>query len=207
MGLTRLKFYNKISKMDYKQRKIKMIEMRNKGMTLQKIADKFKISRERVRQIVNNIKTKKIQKIRFKKEKDNNIFERKKIIYSLLKIAGKEQMKKVLQGLVNYNQQLRLIENYFKNISKQTGVNEGSRGRYRELVRKRDNHKCQLCGVKWIKGRKFDVHHIYDENGENTKKCDKEFNKQITLCHQCHLRVDNWKRNNRGLDKRQDIKI
>ena len=54
-----------------------MIEMRDKGTTLQKIGDKFKISRERIRQIVNNIKTKKIQNIRFK-EKDNNIFERKK---------------------------------------------------------------------------------------------------------------------------------
>lgn len=182
--------------MDYKQRKIKMIEMRDKGTTLQKIGDKFKISRERIRQIVNNIKTKKIQNIRFKREKDNNIFERKKIIYPLLEIAGKEQIRKVLQGLVNYNQELRPIENYFKNISYDSG-----RDRYRELVRKRDNQKCQLCGAKWIKGRKFDIHHIYDENGENTKKCDKEFNKQITLCHQCHLRVDSWKISKGGLTK------
>ena len=67
----------------------------------------------------------------------------------------------------------------------------------RELVRKRDNYTCQNkeCGLVWTVGmRRFDVHHIKDENGDLTKKYDgKEYalkkGHMITYCHKCHLNL------------------
>jgi predicted transcriptional regulator len=60
----------------------------------------------------------------------------------------------------------------------------------REIVRIRDNFTCQLCGKIWIKGRKFDVHHL-DCIKEKTQQYDKpeEFSNMITLCHKCHLNI------------------
>jgi len=64
-----------------------------------------------------------------------------------------------------------------------------------EVVRKRDNHTCLLCGKVWHEGqRRFDVHHL-DEESENDKSCDnyKKFNRMITLCHKCHLNLKHIK--------------
>lgn len=57
-------------------------------------------------------------------------------------------------------------------------------------IRKRDNFKCQECGLSEKKqGRKLDVHHIdYD------KKNDIETN-LISLCRSCHTKTQ-YKRNN-----------
>lgn len=73
----------------------------------------------------------------------------------------------------------------------------GGRGHFRELVRMRDNHTCQICLKKWEKGeRRLDVHHE-DERFEGRSKekgickIDKEnYDKMITLCHKCHLNLD-----------------
>jgi len=51
---------------------------------------------------------------------------------------------------------------------------------FKESIRKRDNHTCQVCGEVYTSGRKFAVHHIdYDK-----KNC-QPFN-LITLCISCH---------------------
>lgn|SRR3990167_3299990 len=63
--------------------------------------------------------------------------------------------------------------------------------RTRELVRMRDKHTCQICHIKWKKGkRRFDVHHK-DKDPEKTKKYDriKDMGGLITLCHSCHLNL------------------
>ncbi len=191
-----------------------MEKLYKEGKTLKEIGEKYNITRQRVYQILHHITTSsknKFKKYKLFKEINLIIKERKRIIYPLLDLVNKEEIQKVLQGLVNYNQLLRPIENYFKNIyyknknriinkdvvcyryKNKINIGTNLRERYRELIRGRDNQKCQLCGLKWIKGRRLDIHHIYDENGENTRKCDKEFNKQITLCHQCHSQIDRWK--------------
>lgn len=78
------------------------------------------------------------------------------------------------------------------NISQITGMKSGSRNRVRELVRIRDNHSCQLCGVQWKPGeRRLDVHHK-DCLKEKTQYCDnyeREQKNLITLCHTCHLNL------------------
>ena len=59
----------------------------------------------------------------------------------------------------------------------------------KELIRDRDNHKCQECGCPEIECyRKLDVHHI-DYNKEN---CNKK--NLISLCSNCNLKV-NYNRN------------
>ena len=72
----------------------------------------------------------------------------------------------------------------------------------KEIVRKRDNHTCQICGLVWEDGcRKLDVHHL-DENlegevGRKYKNC-KNIDRQITLCHKCHLNLDHIRKKMMG---------
>lgn len=54
----------------------------------------------------------------------------------------------------------------------------------KELIRKRDNYRCQICGTPQEKClRKLDVHHK-DRNKNNINP-----NNLITLCRICHLKV------------------
>jgi len=148
------------------------------GKTYQEIGDKYGITRQRIHQIVKNIKT---------HNKKENIYLRERL------------------GLINRN--FNSLEDYFEywaqenefknpvfeilnwlNISQITDIKEGSRDRFRELVRIRDNHTCQLCGRRWKKGeRRFDTHHIYSKG--NSKNDWGNHTKVITLCHRCHLNI------------------
>lgn len=62
--------------------------------------------------------------------------------------------------------------------------------RYREEIRQRDNHTCQLCGSPPPDYRSLPVHHI------NYDKHDLSPSNLITLCHSCHARThakrDHW---------------
>ena len=53
----------------------------------------------------------------------------------------------------------------------------------RELIRKRDNYCCRLCGEKQVT-KKHAVHHI-DYNKENNDPIN-----LITLCHICHMKTN-----------------
>ena len=55
-------------------------------------------------------------------------------------------------------------------------------------IRKRDNHACQLCGIKQ-NGRAHDVHHV-DYNKKNNRQ-----ENLVSLCHKCHMKT-NHNRNN-----------
>lgn len=68
-----------------------------------------------------------------------------------------------------------------------------SRERTKEKIRIRDNYTCQECGKIWKQGeRRFDIHHIIGKPKDCLKN-DKDYSNQITLCHQCHLKIDSWK--------------
>jgi len=74
----------------------------------------------------------------------------------------------------------------------------------REIVRKRDNHTCQICGKKWKRGDiRLDVHHIDCDRGK-TRKYDKvsEMGNMITLCHKCHLNLPEHKNKMKKDDKK-----
>ena len=55
----------------------------------------------------------------------------------------------------------------------------------KELIRKRDNYKCQLCGMPEVEEmRKFAIHHIdYDKNNLDPKNL-------MTLCSRCNSKVN-----------------
>lgn len=54
----------------------------------------------------------------------------------------------------------------------------------KELIRKRDNYSCQLCGTEQNGGKELAVHHIaYDK-----KCCDPQ--KLISLCDSCHSKTN-----------------
>ena len=63
---------------------------------------------------------------------------------------------------------------------------------FKEQIRERDNHQCQICGKLEIEQqRKLDVHHIdYDKDNLNQENL-------ITLCHNCHMKTNgnrnHWK--------------
>ena len=64
-----------------------------------------------------------------------------------------------------------------------------------EKVRIRDSHTCQICSKVWSDGmRRFDVHHL-DPECESVKTYEnyKKFDRMITLCHKCHLRLPHIK--------------
>lgn len=109
------------------------------------------------------------------------------IIYN---ISG-ERVRQIIQ--ITLGQQILK-----ENITKATKMGTGARDRYRELIRIRDKHTCQLCDWKWKEGnRKLDIHHLDEEiTGKlDTKKdipvsYDYEYPERcITLCHRCHLRL------------------
>lgn len=57
----------------------------------------------------------------------------------------------------------------------------------RTYVKKRDKHKCRVCG----KSKKYlEVHHVSYENSR-TGPLHKEAGNCITLCRQCHRRKHN----------------
>ena len=58
----------------------------------------------------------------------------------------------------------------------------------RKLARKRDNHLCQLCGIK-ENGRKHDVHHIISRRDFDDYKEANKLENLITLCISCHRKV------------------
>ena len=168
--------------MDYRESTIR--KMREERYTLAEIGKQFGISRQRVYQILNREKCKQRERINSAK---------KDIIQKKIRNMGVEEMQEYLLEIVKKNQQQNPIGEYLKNITKNTGIGGGSRDRIRELVRLRDNHTCQMCGKKWRRGqRRFDVHHIIGDF-QDSRKADRSFENQITLCHKCHLRIDGWK--------------
>ena len=56
---------------------------------------------------------------------------------------------------------------------------------FKEEIRKRDNHQCNVCGNKELKdGKKLHVHHI-DYNKKNLN-----LNNLISLCLSCHMKTN-----------------
>ncbi len=153
-------------------RRAKMIALRKSGKTLQAIGDIFSVSRERVRQIVTNPPSApKLETIRTCSICGS--------LFSHLQHSATYCKKCLASGLTSMR----------------------GRERTREVVRIRDGHKCQTCGVCWIRGqRRLDVHHIDGECGKKSKKYDKikEIGGMITLCHRCHFSHHQFNRKNMG---------
>ena len=55
------------------------------------------------------------------------------------------------------------------------------------IIRKRDNLECQLCGAKKTR---LDVHHIRYISGRKAGEYDAS--DLVTLCHKCHEDLHDW---------------
>jgi len=146
--------------------------LRKQGLTYEEIGKKFDLSRQRIHQILNlKDNPSLVNGIKLKTEK---LLSRKKII-------------SILKKKISENQKKRPVKQYLYNIAQTTGLTVGSRDRFREIIRLRDNHTCQWCGRKWKEGeRKFDVCNIFGDNN-HAKSVNNNSKVQITLCHQCNL--------------------
>ncbi len=61
----------------------------------------------------------------------------------------------------------------------------------RRKALERDGYQCQVCGKTWEEtSRKPDVHHIISSREFNTLKEANTLSNLITLCRQCHRRVE-----------------
>ena len=83
----------------------------------------------------------------------------------------------------------------------------GGRDKLKEMVRRRDNHTCQICGKKQEKGKKsLDVHHIDEnkggKNGYSYKNC-KDLDRMITLCHKCHSNLKTFRNKQSKIQKKR----
>jgi len=59
---------------------------------------------------------------------------------------------------------------------------------FRERIRSRDNHTCQLCGkIEEVSRQALSVHHIYYDGETNNCSDDNDF---ITLCVSCHIKTN-----------------
>ena len=78
-----------------------------------------------------------------------------------------------------------------------TGGTDSYRGpnwdQQRAVVRKRDNHTCQSCGkTKQNLQQQLDVHHIRPYRlFDGDHKAANQIDNLITLCHKCHLLIEN----------------
>ena len=147
-------------------------QLKEKRLTYQEIGDILGISRQRVHQIL--------------------LSENPRIRNPIRKKFTKEEVAQILLQRAKENEKNNSIEQFREALEiKKMGT--GGRDKVREMVRMRDNYTCQWCGRKWVEGeRRFDVHHI-NGTSKDTRKVDRNFLNQITLCHKCHLQIDGWK--------------
>lgn len=147
-------------------RKQQMQALREKGYTLQSIGERFNISRERVRQIINNAGYKRRQPI---------IMTFRRTCYIC-------------------REPLNIDKNEYKfctHCRKYNKIDKG-RERVRGIVRGRDNNTCQACGKVWDgKSKRLDVHHLKGKCGLKTRDYDSPntIHDLITVCHKCHYNL------------------
>lgn len=148
----------------------KIKKLREDGWKFREIAEKFKVSRQLINYIFIHRVVPAIP-IRHKCFKCKRIFFRKDRgprarVYSFCRDC---------------------FSKYFTRLS---GTELTGLDYTREIARIRDKHTCQKCGKKWKLGqRRFDIHHLY-ECGEKSHNYDKSIIDLITICHKCHLNLD-----------------
>lgn len=145
---------------DYIQRQKDIIKLRNQGLTLKEIGKHFKVTRQRIEQILSGKHAPK-----------------PKAYYAICDICSRAFSSPT-------------DTKYCPTCSKGGLHSLEGRDLVREMVRARDGHQCMKCRAPWIIGsRRFDVHHLNNLCGKKSRKYDRlsEIDGLITLCHKCHL--------------------
>lgn len=140
-------------------------ELVAQGLTQQKISERFKISHQRVSQILNSSSTRNTLK--------TNCFK-----------CQKPAMPSSW-GKFHFCKHCR--DKYFV---RKAGSRLSGMDYKREIVRLRDKHTCQNCKMKWKFGtRRFDIHHLGGLCGSQSRTYDSSIDHLTTLCHKCHLNI------------------
>jgi len=162
--------------MDTIERRLFIKQERGKGRTLADIGRELHISRERVRQIADDVRN--APRVRWSIASQS--YRRTCFICrSILESPSK----------------------YCKSCIKTNKLDVGGRDLVRGVVRGRDNNTCQVCGYVWNpkQPKRLDVHHLDGLCGKLTKKYDNfdMMNKLITVCHKCHYNLEDHRHNGR----------
>src|SRR3990167_8056696 len=157
--------------MNFIERRKEILKLRKERYTLKELGLRFGVSYKRIGQIIN----------------------RPGVQYKVCFICKK-------LGQVRRLVCKECLGTYFL---RDTGSYLEGRDYIREIVRIRDNHTCQKCFKKWEEGkRRFDIHHLNGLCGKKSQSydCFEEMDGLITLCHKCHLNLDEVreKRSNRS---------
>jgi hypothetical protein len=155
--------------MTTKERKEQMVLLRKKGRTFQEIATKFSISRERVRQIIHNIR-------RPGSPPHKIILYRRITCLICHTRLGAEKGE----------------HKYCNSCTAKYRLDKKGRDKIRALVRARDANTCQACGQEGSKGVKsLDVHHLNGLCGKRSRAYDRitDMHILITVCHKCHYNL------------------
>lgn len=167
------------------ERKQKMTELYGLGLTLQQVGDRYGISRERVRQIIHDIRPKRLlrQKIEIKELTTATVIE-----------GTCFSCKKNLNRFAPRSHVFEFCEDCFtKFFVRKSGSQVSGMDRTREIVRIRDHHTCQSCGNVWVYGqRRFDIHHLNGNCGKFSTSYDSvlDIDGLVTLCHKCHMNLE-----------------
>lgn len=151
-----------------------MMKLRASGMTLNKIGLRYGITRERVRQIINNIIT--------RPSKNPILFANCFACKTIIQVMNRR--KRTFNFCAHCNNRF---------FTRKNGNILSGLDRPREIVRIRDNHTCQNCKKIWKNGmRRFDVHHLNGNCGRYSTSYDKviDIEGMTTLCHKCHMNLD-----------------
>ncbi len=136
---------------------------------LSALGRKYGVSRERIRQIVHDIKPKGASPYKI-------IMYKRITCYICRNILVNGESK------------------YCGDCRKENKLEHG-RDLVRGVVRGRDNNTCQSCGFKWKLGmdrKRLDVHHLEGMCGKKSKGYDSiysDLSKLITVCHKCHYNL------------------
>jgi len=152
--------------------------LRKQGLELKKIGHRYKISGERVRQIL----LPPVDKITYHFHCDVC----KKVMAiptdKTPNCLNCQQSKILARGFKKI-----ILEDIFK--GKPAWKQEG-RERNREIVRYLYDYTCQTCGSVWEEGqRSFDIHHLGGMCGKRTRSYDslEDIDILLPLCHKCHF--------------------
>jgi len=119
-----------------------------------------------------------------------------------VKMYGEEKTKEIKQKIGKAHKGKELSEEHKQKIrDAETGPNHYNwqggpalgdyplefNKEFKEFIRERDNHTCQLCGkTKEENGRKLDVHHIYYDRANS----DMDSERFVALCRGCNSKVN-----------------
>lgn len=152
-------------------------QLRSQGLSLAAIAKRYKVSGERIRQILSPIPTRRV----------NIIITNRRTCY-------------VCRTALNANKNELKICKACTALYKITSGRDRNRG----LVRGRDANTCQSCGIQWKgKGRRFDVHHLDGKCGKFSRSYDSVsiLHQLVTVCHRCHYNLHDHAQNGKQTER------